>query len=370
MVGGPRVSVATPRVIETTVGTSPVTVVIGRGVLGEVAARWDAVSPGTSALVVHDANVTRVAGDVAALLDHRGTRAVRVDVPPGEPSKCFAQLERITRAAADAGVRRSDAVVAVGGGVVGDLAGFVAAAYQRGVALVQVPTSLLAMVDSSIGGKTAIDLPEGKNYVGAIWQPRLVVMDLDVLDTLPDRELSCGFAEVVKYGLLESTDLFERVAAWPALPGDPVALADLVADCVAHKLRVVTQDERESGLRASLNLGHTVGHGIEAAGEYSRYNHGEAISLGLLAALRISERMCGLDPAWRTRTADVLRAHGLPTSLGDGIATEDVLRAMGRDKKADAHALNMVLLHAPGKVVLRQDPPHDMVVAAIEELRA
>jgi len=263
-----------------------------------------------------------------------------------------------------------DTVVAVGGGVVGDLAGFVAASYQRGVRLVHVPTTLLAMVDSSIGGKTGVDLPEGKNYVGAIWQPALVAMDVALLDTLPPRELSAGFAEVIKYGLLQGGELQERIGAWSELPGEREPLVDLIADCVRHKLDVVAQDEHDHGVRASLNLGHTVGHGIEAAGGYDRYLHGEAISLGMLAALRLSEEMTGLDPAWRDRTARLFERHRLPTTLDAAVETSAILDAMGRDKKADATALNMVLIGAPGDVRLRQDPDYDRVVASIEELRA
>ena len=248
-------------------------------------------------LLVSDGNLPEVARRARAALQEGGVRVISASVPPGEGSKSFAQLERLTRLAAEAGLRRQDAVVALGGGVVGDLAGFVAASYQRGIRLVHVPTTLLAMVDSAIGGKTGIDLPEGKNYVGAIWQPDLVVMDTDLLATLPPRELACGFAEIVKYGLLEGGDLWETVRAWPALPGPPDDLHELIRRCVRHKLRVVAEDERDHGLRASLNLGHTVGHGIEAAAGYSRYRHGEAISLGLLAALRLSEQTVGLDDA-------------------------------------------------------------------------
>src|SRR5690606_8794700 len=221
-------------------------------------------------------------------------RVVGASVPPGEGSKRLAQVERLARLAADAGLRRSDAGVAGGGGVVGDLAGFVAASHQRGVRLVHLPTTLLAMVDSAIGGKTGVDLPEGKNYVGAIHQPELVVMDTDVLGTLPARELACGFAEVVKYGLLDGPELFELVEGWPPLPGPAAELTGLIRRCIGHKLAVVAADERDLGVRASLNLGHTVGHGIEAAAGYERYRHGEAISLGLLAALRLSVESVGL----------------------------------------------------------------------------
>jgi len=252
--------------------------------------------------------------------------------------------------------------------VVGDLAGFLAASYQRGVRLVQVPTTLLAMVDSSLGGKTGVDLPEGKNYVGAVYQPEAVVMDPVVLGTLPARELSCGFAEVVKYGLLVGGDLMEIVAAWPELPGPDDALADLIRRCAECKLEVVAEDEMDLGRRAILNLGHTVGHGIEAAGGYDLYHHGEAISLGLLAALRVSERELGLDPTWRRRTADTLGRHGLPVNLDPSVDVDRVIEIMGRDKKSDGRALNMVLLRAPGDVLTHQDPDPAVVRAAVEEL--
>ncbi len=322
-----------------------------------------------AALLVADAAVTPIADGVAAGLADRGIRVVRAPVVSGEPSKTLGQIERLSRLAASHGIRRSDTVVAVGGGVIGDLAGFLAASYQRGVRLVHVPTTLLAMVDSAIGGKTGVDLPEGKNYVGAIWQPELVVMDVATLDTLPARELSAGFAEVVKYGLLEGGELATTIDAWPTLPGPRDDLVRLIVACVRHKLDVVAQDERDLGVRATLNLGHTVGHGIEAAAGYARYLHGEAISLGMLAALRVSEHHAGLDPVWRTRTAALLTRHGLPTTLDSSVATSAILAAMGRDKKADATALNMVLLAEPGAPLIRQDPPADVVVAAIEELR-
>ena len=344
---------------------------LGSGLLDRVGELWGGDrAPGSAVLLVSDANLAAPARRLAASLQAAGLRVIDAPVPPGEGSKSLAELERLSRRAASHGLRRADAVVALGGGVVGDLAGFVAASYQRGVRLVHVPLTLLAMVDSAIGGKTGVDLPEGKNYVGAIWQPDLIVMDADLLSTLPPRELSCGFAEVIKYGLLSGPALAERLEAWPELPGPLDELIDLIRVCVDHKLDVVAQDERDFGTRASLNLGHTVGHGIEQAAGYRRYHHGEAISLGLLAALRLSEETVGLDPGWRARTAAVLARHGLPTRLAPEVTTADILAAIGRDKKADAGALNMVMIAAPGDVRLRVSPPHERVVAAIDELRA
>jgi 3-dehydroquinate synthase len=343
---------------------------LGPGLVDRLGEAWAERAAGRAVLLAADGAVGHLADRAAASLDGAGFRTIRVTVPPGEGSKTLAEVERLCRLAAREGVRRTDGIVALGGGVVGDLVGFVAASYQRGVRLAHVPTTLLAMVDSSIGGKTGVDLPEGKNYVGAVWQPQLVLMDTDALATLPARELSCGFAEVVKYGLLEGGGLDEAIAAWGELPGPADALTSLIRRCVEHKLRVVGEDERDLGVRATLNLGHTVGHGIEAAAGYERYLHGEAIALGLLAALRVSCEHLGLDPAVRERTERVLARHGLPTQLDSGVATDAILGHMARDKKADDASLNMVLLPRVGEPAIRQNPPADLVTAAIEELRA
>lgn len=351
------------------VGAVSYPVFLGDGLLDQIGPLVGPEAGGGVALVVHDANVSAYAQRVSAALQSMGLTAPLVSVPAGESSKSLAELERLCRDAARFGVRRHDTIVAVGGGVVGDLGGFLAASYQRGVHLVHVPTTLLAMVDSAIGGKTGVDLPEGKNYVGAIYQPDAVVMDIGTLATLPARELSCGFAEVIKYGLLSGEDLFAEVEGWPTLPGPTAPLVDLIQRCVAHKVEVVAADERDFGVRATLNLGHTVGHGIEAAAGYERYHHGEAISLGLLAALRISEEIAGLDPQWRERTRTILERHGLPTRLDDAVETAAIEDAMGRDKKADATSLNMVVLTRPGDPQTNADPGRERVRRAIEELR-
>ena len=302
-----------------------------------------------------------------------GTAARSLDTPlielaDGEENKRWPTVEDLLGRWLDVGLHRGDTVVAVGGGVLTDTVGFAAAVYLRGISWIAVPTTLLAMVDSALGGKTGVDLPEGKNYVGAVYQPEAVVMDPVILGTLPARELSCGFAEVVKYGLLVGGDLMEMVAAWPELPGPDDALADLIRRCAECKLEVVAEDEMDLGRRAILNLGHTAGHGIEAAGGYDLYHHGEAISLGLLAALRVSERELGLDPTWRRRTADTLGRHGLPVTLDPSVDVDQVIEIMGRDKKSDGRALNMVLLRAPGDVLTHQDPDPAVVRAAVEEL--
>jgi shikimate kinase/3-dehydroquinate synthase len=265
--------------------------------------------------------------------------AQRLQVAPGESSKTVSQAETLLRALARAGMTRADVVVALGGGVIGDLAGFCAATYQRGLRYVQVPTTLLAQVDSAYGGKTGVDLPEGKNYVGVYHQPSAVIADPETLASLPAGELAAGYAEVVKTALLAGGELWERVRAGAG----PRSLEVIVA-CVRTKLRIVARDERDAGVRQVLNLGHTVAHALETATGYRRYRHGEAVSLGLLAALRLS----GQD-ALRDEVRELLAARGLPTRL-DGADPEAILTAIAADKKRlDAGPVPFVLLEGPGK---------------------
>ena len=266
-----------------------------------------------------------------------------IEVTGGEAAKSLGEAESLLRELARAGVRRGDALLAFGGGVAGDLVGFCAAVYQRGIPVVQVPTTLVAQVDSAYGGKTGVDLPEGKNYVGAFHQPAAVLTDPAALRTLPAEELAAGFAEVVKTALIAGGPLWDSVRALERI--DAESVAPLVFECARTKLDVVEADERDSGLRAVLNLGHTVGHGIEAATRYERYRHGEAISIGLVAALRLSgaER---LEP----EVTELLRRAGLPTSLDSGIDTDAVLDAVGRDKKRTSEGIGFVTIAEPGDV--------------------
>ncbi len=265
-----------------------------------------------------------------------------VEVEPGEGAKTMSEAERVLSELARAGMTREDHVVALGGGVVGDLAGFCAHTYQRGVPVIQVPTTLVAQVDSAYGGKTGVDLPEGKNYAGAYHLPAAVIADTETLSTLPGEELAAGFVEVLKTGLLAGGALWDRVRAIGSL--DATQLDDVVFACARHKCDVVAADERDGGLRHTLNLGHTVGHAIEAASDYRRYRHGEAVGLGLLAAL-------GLSDAARLRdeVEALLSAHGLPVELDPAIDAGAILAALQRDKKRTARGVGFVLLSEPGK---------------------
>lgn len=287
--------------------------------------------------------------------------AARIEVEPGEAAKSMSEAERVLRELAQAGMTREDHVVALGGGVVGDLAGFCAHTYQRGVPVVQVPTSLVAQVDSAYGGKTGVDLPEGKNYAGAYHLPAAVLTDTATLATLSGAELAAGFAEVVKTGLLAGGPLWERVRSIEAL--DANDLADIVFECARYKCDVVAADERDSDRRAVLNLGHTVGHAIEAASGYSRYRHGEAVGLGMLAALRLSDA-----PDLAAEVEQILVRHDMPTSLDSAIAVDDVLVALQRDKKRTAEGVGFVLLSEPGAPRQGQHLDPDRVRAAVEEL--
>ncbi len=302
--------------------------------------------------VVTDENVGRLYGDAVA------GAAATITIPPGEAAKTWEQAGRVLRALAAAGMGHDDHVVALGGGVVGDVAGFCAATYQRGVPVVQVPTTLVAQVDSAYGGKTGVDLPEGKNYAGAYHQPAAVLADPAVLATLPPAELAAGWAEVIKTGLIAGGALWERVRD----PGTQVD-ADLVLACARTKLAVVAEDERDQGRRQVLNLGHTVGHAIETATGYARYRHGEAVALGLLAALTLSGQ-----PLLRAEVEELLAAHGLPVTLDPAVDQRAVLSALQGDKKRRGGRVGWVLVEAPGDVRTGRAVEPDDVAGALGEL--
>jgi len=282
----------------------------------------------------------------------------RVVTMAGEEHKSIHGAEFVLRALAEAGAERGDLVVAVGGGVVGDLAGFCAAVYQRGMRHVQVPTTLVAQVDSAYGGKTGVDLPEGKNYAGAFHQPSAVICDPAALETLPPEELAAGYAEVVKTGLIAGGPLWARVRQ-----GGDVD-AETIHGCVRTKLAIVAEDERDAGRRQVLNLGHTVAHAIEAATGYTRYRHGEAVAIGLLVALRLSGR-----DALHDEVAELLGARGLPGTF-TGAPVADVLELVGRDKKREGGRVPFVLVEAPGEVTTGNHIESADLRAAVEEVSA
>jgi shikimate kinase / 3-dehydroquinate synthase len=327
--GGARAGGTDIRLLWATSASGDYPVFVGRGLLG---ASLSPV-PGQGFCITDEQVGPRY---LAAL----GELAATIEIGAGEQHKSLATAERVWIALGEQGMTQSDHIVALGGGVVGDLAGFCAATYQRGVPIVQVPTTLVAQVDSAYGGKTGVDLPQAKNYVGAYHQPSSVVADVDTLATLPPEEAAAGYAEVIKTALIAGGNLWERVRTG-AEPD-----AHVIFECARTKLAVVAMDERDAGLRQVLNLGHTVGHAIETVTGYSLYRHGEAVGLGLLAALRLS----GQD-ALRSEVAALLAARGLPTQLDDGVDPDAVLVATARDKKRrSGGAVPFVLLDAPGEV--------------------
>jgi shikimate kinase/3-dehydroquinate synthase len=327
----------------------------------------------TRLFTVADETVLSLHGEsLVAALGDRVPAERTFTVPSGEPHKTMSEAERVLRGLAGSGMERTDTLVVFGGGVVGDLGGFCAAVYQRGVAFVQLPTTLVAQVDSAYGGKTGVDLPDAKNYVGAFHQPSAVVTDPALLETLPAEELRAGFAEVIKTGLIAGGELWSKIEEMDeidkTIASKPESMREVIERCLRTKLAVVAQDERDHGRRASLNLGHTVGHGIEAAAAYGGYRHGEAVGLGLLVALRLSERDAGLDPAVRDQVLELLQRNGLPTTFG-GITTDQILAHAALDKKRRGGRHRLVLLQSPGKVITDYKVPEDSLRDAIEEIR-
>ena len=349
-------------------GFQPYEVLVGRGLtprIGELCAPFVK----GSVAVVTDETVAAIHGPaVLAALETVGVKARLIAVPAGEASKSFAELERVLDRLLAAGLDRSDLVVALGGGVVGDLAGLAAALFMRGVDFVQVPTTLLAQVDSSVGGKTAIDTPRGKNLVGAFHQPRLVVADIDALKTLPPRQLRSGWAEVLKHGLICDAALFDWLGGEGAAgaAGDPAALERAVARSVEIKAEVVGQDERESGRRALLNLGHTFGHALEAElGFGDALTHGEAVALGCAMAFRFSAGQGLCAPADAERAEAGIAAAGLPTRLDQAgaFAVDALMTRMAGDKKAVGGRLTLILAHGIGRAFVAKDVDGDALRA-------
>lgn len=291
-----------------------------------------------------------------------------VVLPDGEAHKTVEQVGRIWDALLEAGFNRRCTLIALGGGVIGDMTGFAAASYQRGVAFIQVPTTLLAQVDSSVGGKTGVNHPLGKNMIGAFWQPRAVIVDIDTLTSLSDRELSAGLAEVVKYGLIRDETFLRwletNMAALRDRQGE--VLAHAIAQSCAIKAEVVAEDETEQGVRALLNLGHTFGHAIEADQGYGAWLHGEAVGTGMAMAATLSHRLGWIDTPALKRCKAVIDAAGLPLSAPESMTRDDFLAHMRRDKKNLDDRLRLVLLRAPGDACTSTDTPADMLDALLD----
>jgi len=353
------------REIRVELGARSYPIRIGAGLLG-AAALWHAAIPGRHVLLVSN--------DVVAPLYLERVRAQLRDValstlvlPDGEAHKTLDSAARVFAALAALGASRDACIVALGGGVIGDLAGFAAACWMRGIAFVQMPTTLLAMVDSSVGGKTAVDLPQGKNLVGAFHQPRAVVIDTDTLATLPERELRAGMAEVIKYGALGDAPFFawlERHAR-DVLARDAGALAEAIAHCCAQKAAIVARDETENGERALLNFGHTFGHALETVGGYGTLLHGEAVAIGMCLAARLSTQLGRAAGADAERLQRLLETCALPVAVPAGTDTGAVLATMRLDKKNLSGRLRLILWRGVGSADLVDNIPESAIRAVL-----
>ncbi|MCC7300133.1 MAG: 3-dehydroquinate synthase [Verrucomicrobia bacterium] len=328
---------------------------IGSGILTSLGESCKAVGLKGRCLVVTDENVAPLYGSqVFQSLEKAGFKPVLEILPAGETTKSQAQLMNLYSKAAAHGLDRKCFMVALGGGVIGDLTGFAAASWLRGICFVQVPTSLLAMVDSSVGGKTGINIPQGKNLVGAFHQPELVLMDIDTLKTLPPRELAAGMAEVVKYGVIWDSELFRK------LEQDSLVDAGLIARCCEIKAEVVGKDERESGLRGILNFGHTAAHAIENVAGYGEFLHGEAVAIGMVYAARLSVALKGLSEEESARIEKVLTQLSLPVGVA-GLEWKDIRAAMAVDKKTVGGLPKFVLADRIGHVEFGCEVPEELL---------
>jgi len=351
--------------VETAGGNYPVWV--GWGILDDIGKRTKEYLSPSCVYIITDESILEHARKVQISMEKSGIASHTYIVPPGESSKTLETVQQIYSWLAGRKAERRHLIVAVGGGVIGDMAGFVAATYLRGMPFVQVPTTLLAMMDASIGGKVAVDLPQGKNLVGAFYQPKFVLSDVKTLVSLPERELNSGWAEAIKHGLILDEDLlgiFEnRVDEVRSLDRD--IATEIIRKSVAIKANVVSRDERETlGIRILLNYGHTIGHAIESSTGYTKYLHGEAVSLGMMAAAKIGQFVGVLREEEVIRQEDVLKAYGLPVRA-QGLDAKKIIEATTSDKKTSDGIVNWVLLKGLGNAVTNNEIPINYVLDAV-----
>jgi 3-dehydroquinate synthase len=364
-------------IVKVKLGKRSYDIVIGERLIAEAGKRIAKLKPGVAVAIVTDGNVAH--HHLAALeqsLEAAKLRYRSVMLAPGEGTKSFGELQKVAEAILEARIERGDLVVALGGGVIGDLAGFAASVVRRGVGFVQIPTTLLAQVDSSVGGKTGINAPQGKNLIGAFHQPELVLADLSVLDTLPAREFRAGYAEVAKYGLINDAKFFEWLEKnWREVFAGGAARKKAVATSCKAKAAIVARDERETGERALLNLGHTFGHALEAATGYSnRLLHGEGVALGMVLAFKLSAKLKLCKPAEVTRVVRHLDNAGLPVRLsqipGALPGPESLLSLMMQDKKVSRGKLVFILTRGIGKAFIAKNVEEKTVLALLTEALA
>jgi 3-dehydroquinate synthase len=324
-----------------------------------------------SVVVITDRNVaSHYLQPLMRNLLHHKLQPIKIVIPTGEAQKSISRVYTIITKMLEKRIPRNTAVIALGGGVIGDLAGFVAATYQRGIRLVQVPTTLLAQVDSSIGGKVGVNHPLGKNMIGAFHQPEFVWMDADYLKTLPQREVVCGIGEVLKYGVIRDAALFDFIKTYleAILRLDTETLTHVLIKCAAIKAEVVSMDEKESGIRIILNCGHTIGHGLESAGRYKLLKHGEAVMLGMIAESFIAKEINLLNADSYKRLVELISRVPIKTKLSS-LKMTDIISAMGRDKKRVGTKLRFVLPTKIGDVKIVDDVPMKLIKKAVKEIK-
>ena len=357
------------RTVKVPLGDRSYSIKIGNEILPNLGKECRRLKLGTRCALVTDRQVGPIYSKMAmSSLRNAGFNPIEIRVPAGETAKCLNTIQSSYDKLAKHRIERSSFIVALGGGVVGDMAGFLAASYLRGIGFVQVPTTLLSQVDSSVGGKVGVNLKAGKNLVGAFYQPRLVLCDLNTIKTLPKRELRAGLAEVIKYGIIEDSKLFKRLERKMSdlLNLDTIEMAYIVARSCQIKAKIVEQDETENGLRAILNYGHTIGHALEAISSYGKFLHGEAISIGQVAASKISRDLHGLSQSEVDRIEALFTAAGLPTKIHlSKNEIKKLLAAMKLEKKVSDGKVNFVLASAIGKVSFGIESPETTIKASL-----
>ncbi len=343
-------------------------ILIGPGLLLDAVRYFEKIKPFTGPFIVTDSNVEDYIGhDLMTIFRQGGYDGARLlSFPAGEQSKNMGTLVELARSLVGLGADRSSLLVALGGGVTGDICGFLASIYMRGVDFVQIPTTLLAQVDSSVGGKTGVDLPEGKNLLGTFAQPRLVLADIGVLCTLPASEIRNGIAEIIKYGMIKDAGLFQRLEQewWDVVNLEPYITAYLVKRSCQIKAEVVSKDEREGGYRRILNFGHTIGHAVEAASDY-KISHGAAVAMGMVAVARISVARGLLSPEELDRLVALLKRFDLPVSIPESIPASVIVENMKRDKKVKDGKVHFILAKGIGDTVIVNDVTDQEILSAI-----
>ncbi|WP_026761032.1 3-dehydroquinate synthase [Selenomonas ruminantium] len=360
------------RKVRVDLGEKSYDIVIGYGIEQEIKDFVTSAGYSSKALLITDTHVGPLYGKkVQELLSETGLTVTMVQIPAGESSKNLTVANEVFTRAIELGLDRKSPIFALGGGVVGDLAGFVAATYMRGVPFVQLPTSLLAQVDSSVGGKVAVNHELGKNLIGAFYQPQAVFMELNCMKTLPPREIYTGLGEIIKYGIIYDADFFAFLEEnkEQVLSLEPKALVHMIARSCEIKAAVVSEDEKEAGLRRILNFGHTIGHAIEKETEYVRYNHGEAVATGMIGAVHISRQLGLIDDEAFERVKKLVAAYKLPLQAG-GVTVDGMYGDIFHDKKTVGGKVTWVLMKKIGQVICRNDVPADVVKQAMAAVSA